>query len=165
MPENTTTVLQANSPGATIISRLLFVLRTIPYQQHIPELLYLTPNDYQQDREVLDLLAALKFSSSIILGKTQNSNESLNSMIWHHDSKAKRVGQKSLIASKAIGVLSFNDGSLAYAALLKELGMDVSCNTLKFFSQRDTVHLYKWSLYKSGTSISELIFAHIRSLQ
>ena len=58
-------------------------------------------------------------------------------MIWHHSPKAKRVGQKSLIASTAMAVLSYNDGSLAYAALLKELGMNVSHNTLEFLARRD----------------------------
>ena len=98
---------------------------------------YLAPNVFQRARDVFDLFAFLEFCGSITLGKTQNCNESLHSMIWHHASKAKRVGQKSLIASTAMAVLSFNDGSLAYAELLKELGMDVSFNTLQFLSQRD----------------------------
>ena len=104
---------------------------------------YLAPNEYQRAREVFDLFASLEFCGSITLGKTQNSNESLHSMIWHHAPKAKRVGQKSLIVSTAMAVLSFNDGSLAYAALLKELGMDVSYNTLKFLSQRDRLRNLK----------------------
>ena len=100
---------------------------------------YLTANEYKRAREVFDLFASLEFCGSITLGKTQNSNESLHSMIWHHSPKAKRVGQKSLIASTAMAVLSFNDGSLAYAALLKELGMDVSHNTLEFLARRDNL--------------------------
>ena len=60
-------------------------------------------------------------------------------MIWHHSPKAKRVGQKSLIASTAMAVLSFNEGSLVFAALLKELGMDVSHNTLQFLARRDNL--------------------------
>ena len=104
---------------------------------------YLSANEYQRAREVFDLFASLEFCGSITLGKTQNSNESLHSMIWHHSPKAKRVGQKSLIASTAMAVLSFNDGSLAYAALLRELGMDVSNNTLQFLSRRDKLRNIK----------------------
>ena len=104
---------------------------------------YLTPIEYQRAREVFDLFASLEFCGSITLGKTQNSNESLHSMIWHHAPKAKRVGQKSLIASTAMAVLSFNDGSLAYAALLKELGMEVSHRTLAFLSRRDRLRNLK----------------------
>ena len=100
---------------------------------------YLTANEHKRAIEVFDLFASLEFCGSITLGKTQNSNESLHSMIWHHSPKAKRVGQKSLIASTAMAVLSFNDGSLAYAALLKELGMDVSRNTLEFLARRDNL--------------------------
>ena len=103
----------------------------------------MTPIEYQRAREVFDLFASLEFCGSITLGKTQNSNESLHSMIWHHAPKAKRVGQKSLIASTAMAVLSFNDGSLAYAALLKELGMEVSHRTLAFLSRRDRLRNLK----------------------
>ena len=83
------------------------------------------------------MFASLEFCGFINLGKTQNSNESLHSMIWHHTPKAKRVGQKSLIDSNSMAMLGFNDGTLAYAALLKELGMTVRHNTLKFLARRD----------------------------
>ena len=98
---------------------------------------YLSPTEHKRAREVFDIFASLEFCGAITLGKTQNSNESLHAMIWHHSPKAKRLGQKSLIASTAMAVLSFNEGSLAYAALLKELGMDVSHNTLEFLARRD----------------------------
>ena len=104
---------------------------------------YLAPNEYQRARDVFDLFTFLEFCGSITLGKTQNSNESLRSMIWHHASKAKRVGQKSLIAITAMAVLSSNECSLAYAELLKELGMDVSINTLQFISKRDRLRNLK----------------------
>ena len=93
---------------------------------------YLTPQEHKRAREVFDLFASLEFCGSITLGQTQNSNESLPSMIWHHSPKAKRVGQKFLITSNAMAVISFNDGSLAYAALLKELRMDASLVPLSF---------------------------------
>ena len=104
---------------------------------------YLTPIEYQRARQVFDTFASLEFCSSITLGKTQNSNESLHSMIWHHSPKTKRVGQKSLIASTAMAVLSYNDGSLAFAALLKKLGMDASHRTLEFLARRDNIRNLK----------------------
>ena len=45
---------------------------------------YFAPNEYQRVKEVFDLFASLEFCGSITLGKTQNSKESLHSMIWHH---------------------------------------------------------------------------------
>ena len=67
---------------------------------------YLTPNEFKGAREVFCVFASLDFCSSITLGKTQNSNESLHSMIRHHSPETKRVGQKSLIASTAMAVIS-----------------------------------------------------------
>ena len=89
---------------------------------------YLTPAEYSR---------ALSFCNTITMGKTQNSNESLHNMLWHNSPKSKHVGQKSLSASTALAVLSFNDGSMAYSKVMHELGLIPSHHTLQFFSRRD----------------------------
>ena len=91
---------------------------------------YLTQIEKQRARQVFDTFASLEFYCSMTIGKTQNSNKSLHSMIWQHSPKTKRVGEKSLIASTAMAVLSHNDGSLAFAMLFKKLGMDASHRAL-----------------------------------
>ena len=71
------------------------------------------------------------------MGKTQNSNESLHNLIWHNSPKSKHVGQKSLSASTALAVLSFNDGSSSYSRVMEELGLTLIHHTLQHLSRRD----------------------------
>ena len=98
---------------------------------------YLSPKEYERAEEVFKVFASLSFCATITLGKTQNSNESLHNMLWHNSPKSKHVGQKSLVASTALAVLSFNEGSLSYSTVMKELGLKVSHNTLLYLSRRD----------------------------
>ena len=58
-------------------------------------------------------------------------------MLWNNSPKNKHVGQKSLIASTALAVLSFNDGTLSYSRVMEELGQTISHHTLLYLSKRD----------------------------
>ena len=98
---------------------------------------YLTPAEYTRAVEVFATFGSLSFCSTVTLGKTQNSNESLHNMLWHNSPKSKHIGTKSLVASTALAVLSFNDGSLSYSRVMEEMGLTISHNTLKFLSTRD----------------------------
>ena len=98
---------------------------------------FLTVAEFNRTTEVFQVFASLSFCHTITLGKTQNSNESLHNMLWHNAPKAKRVGHKSLVASTALAVLSFNEGSLSYSVLMKELGLTASHQTLQHLSTRD----------------------------
>ena len=98
---------------------------------------YLTPAEYSRALDVFTVFGSLCFCNTITMGKTQNSNESLHNMLWHNSPKSKHVGQKSLSASTALSVLSFNDGSMAYSKVMHELGFIPSHHTLQFFSRRD----------------------------
>ena len=98
---------------------------------------YLSPAEFERAVEVFKLFGSLSFCSTITMGKTQNSNESLHNMLWHNSPKSKHVGQKSLVASTALAVLSFNDGSLSYARVMEELGLTISHHTLLYLSRRD----------------------------
>ena len=75
---------------------------------------YLSPGEFARAVDVFKVFGSLSLCATITLGKTQNSNESLHNMLWHNSPKSKHVGQKSLSASTALAVLSFNDGSLSY---------------------------------------------------
>ena len=98
---------------------------------------YLSPPEFARAVDVFKVFGSLNFCSTITLGKTQNSNESLHNMLWHNSPKSKRVGQKSLAASTALAVLSFNDGSLSYSRVMEELGLTISHHTLLYLSRRD----------------------------
>ena len=100
---------------------------------------YLSPAEFARTVEVFKVFGSLSFCSTITLGKTQNSNESLHNMLWHNSPKSKHVGQKSLVASTALAVLSFNDGSLSYSRVMEELGLTVSHHTLVYLSKRDRI--------------------------
>ena len=54
-------------------------------------------------------------------GKTQNSNESINGVIWKRCSKDVFVGGKVLEMGVASAVISFNDGTKRLIDIMKEL--------------------------------------------
>ena len=68
--------------------------------------------------------------SALMLGLTQNANESLHSVLWHNVPEGKRVGQYSLQASASIDVSTFNEGSLILASILADMGVQCTNVTL-----------------------------------
>ena len=98
---------------------------------------YLSPAEFARAVEVFKVFGSLRFCRTITLGKTQNFNESLHNMLWHNSPKSKHVGQRSLIASTAFAVLSFNDGSLSFSRVMEELGLTISHHTLLYLSKSD----------------------------
>ena len=98
---------------------------------------YLSPAEFARAVEVFQVFGSLSFCRTITMRKTQNSNESLHNMLWHNSPKSKHVGQKSLTASTALAVLSFNDGSLSYSRVMEKLGLTISHQTLVYLSKRD----------------------------
>ena len=60
-------------------------------------------------------------------------------MLWHNAPKSKRVGQKSLVASTTLAVISFNESSLSYSVLIKELGIQPSYNSIIYLARRDRI--------------------------
>ena len=74
---------------------------------------------------------------ALTMGKTQNANESLHSIVWHNSPKAKHIGQKSFDISTAIAVATFNDGDIALSPLLSALSIPSSYTTLLHLSRRD----------------------------
>ena len=92
-------------------------------------------------KEVFQTFASLEVCGAVTMGKTQNANESLHSVIWHNSPKGKYVGQKSLDCSTALAVTSFNEGSLSFAAILREYGVSVSASTVKYLASRDKTRM------------------------
>ena len=74
---------------------------------------------------------------TLTLGQTQKANESLHSIVWHNAPKFKRVGQRSLLASAALAVSSFNEGKMVLAFVLTQLGILCDYKTLLHFARMD----------------------------
>ena len=98
---------------------------------------YLSTAELKRTVDVFAAFASLDFCQTITLGKTQNSNESLHNTLWHNAPKSKRAGHKSLKVSTALAVLSFNEGSMSYSRLMKDLGLTCSHESLVYTARRD----------------------------
>ena len=99
---------------------------------------YLTGPEYQRAaKEVFNSFASMTMCGALTMGKTQNANESLHSIVWHNSPKAKHIGQTSIDASTAIAVVTFNDGDIALSAVLSALSIPCSYSTLLHLSRRD----------------------------
>ena len=57
-------------------------------------------------------------------GKTQNSNESFNGMIWNRIPKAHHVGIGLLSLGVYDAIANFNDGAIAAYHILKQVGIE-----------------------------------------
>ena len=98
---------------------------------------YLNTSEYGRAKEVFSTFASLSMCGALTMGQTQNANESLHSIIWHNSPKAKYVGQKSIEASTALAVSTFNGGEMALASVLHAMSITPSYNTLLHFARRD----------------------------
>ena len=105
--------------------------------QSKPRKPYLSEEEGTCLREALTVFGTISFCGCLTLGTTQNANESLHSMLWHNAPKMKRIGQKSMQASAALAVLSFNNGTLSYSSVLDSQGIHLSHNSLEYLSNCD----------------------------
>ena len=98
---------------------------------------YLNTDEVIRLRDVFKKFASIEMCSALTLGLTQNSNESLHSVLWHNAPKTKHVGQKYLQASASIAVCTFNEGSMMLGAILADLGVRCPRKTLTHFAKMD----------------------------
>ncbi|KAH7956502.1 hypothetical protein HPB52_010143 [Rhipicephalus sanguineus] len=71
-------------------------------------------------------------------GKTQNSNESLHSIVWAHSAKERHASLLSVQAAVAEAVVKFNAGNeAASAAILKELKLNPGPSAKKRMAEKD----------------------------
>ncbi|CAF1186168.1 unnamed protein product [Didymodactylos carnosus] len=76
-------------------------------------------------------------------GLTQNSNESLNSMIWSILSKSKNHGFISVRGTAAEAVIIFNRGRVGLLPFFDTLGLDVNYSLLNSSLAKDSKRLAK----------------------
>ena len=112
---------------------------TLP-KRRIP---YCTDTEIIRITQVFQTFASLEVCGALTMGKTQNANDSLHSVIWHNSPKGKYIGQKSLDCSTALAVTSFNEGSLSFAAILREYGVSVFASTVHHLASRDKTRILK----------------------
>ena len=87
--------------------------------------------------------SSLEVCGALTMGKTQNVNDSLHSVVWHNSPKGKYLGQKSFYCSSALAVTSFNEGSLSFAGIINEYGIRASHSTLYHLAPiRDQIRNY-----------------------
>lgn len=75
-------------------------------------------------------------------GRTQNANESFNHVVWERAPKNVFVGLQTLKIATMDAVLSFNDGSIARANILKSFGLNPGRNTVKWLKEVDDKRRY-----------------------
>ncbi len=75
-------------------------------------------------------------------GYTQNSNESLNSVIWKICPKIKNHGLFVVKAATALAICLYNDGAKGYMKVLDSLGLSVGNNTKRFCEMKDRDRIY-----------------------
>ena len=89
-----------------------------------------------------------RMSSPVLLrkiahGKTQNTNESLNNLIWVHCPKETFVGKDRLTAAVAEAVAKFNRGNSHIAQVLELMNIPANASTLSALEAMDTVRIKK----------------------
>lgn len=70
-------------------------------------------------------------------GKTQNTNESLNSLIWTFCSKEKNSGRHIVETSVNLAVANFNDGKKSHLNIMRQLGITPGMQSILFAENTD----------------------------
>ena len=78
---------------------------------------------YKKVLPIFRELAKDELLEKCLHGKTQNANESLNSLIWQRCPKTYFAGRKSVEIAAASTIVHFNDGPLAIDNVLSRLGV------------------------------------------
>lgn len=70
-------------------------------------------------------------------GKTQNSNESINALVWKCCPKTSSCGKRIVKIAVGEAVILFNEGNVGRLELMKDLGLTISNATVKFMRMLD----------------------------
>ena len=72
---------------------------------------------------------------------TQNSNESINNLVWKYCPKEKRHGLIAVEISVAIAVFIFNDGCKRLGQILEAMDITVGRFAVTFFEDKDVFRI------------------------
>lgn len=76
-----------------------------------------------------------------LLGATQNSNESFNSMIWARCSKMDFSGTSTVQTATSLSVMAFNGGSQSLTQVMDKLGVEAGPLCRAYLASRDRGHV------------------------
>lgn len=110
---------------------------TYSHKNSLPEVVMTTIKPIFKDLSDKSLL------SKCTHGKTQNPNESLNNVIWARVPKTNFVGYRTLKIGVLDAVITFNDGSMGRAKVLKEMGITPGFNAIAGFHRADIFRVKK----------------------
>lgn len=99
-------------------------------------------------------VASPELMGKIMHGKTQNSNESLNNVIWTLCPKEVFCGKQRVTAAVAEAVDKFNRGGFQFAEVLKRLDLSLNVVTSTALTKRDSLRIKKAE--KSAEAASRL---------
>ena len=102
------------------------------HKNSLPEAVLLALKPVFQDLAHPDLL------ERCLQGYTQNSNESLNNMIWRFAPKKKNHGLVTVRTAVSLAVEIFNDRAVTLAATMRELGLNVGVHATRCFKGMDS---------------------------
>lgn len=74
-------------------------------------------------------------------GKTQNANESLNSVIWKFCPKTRGAGKRVVEIATGEAVITFNDGNQGRIKIMEEFGLTVGNRSKECFIELDNLRL------------------------
>lgn len=72
-------------------------------------------------------------------GYTQNSNESINNLVWKFAPKKKHHGLLTVKSAVSLALGIYNDGAVTLARVMRQMGLDVvGLFAVKCFTDKDT---------------------------
>lgn len=74
-------------------------------------------------------------------GKTQNANESLNSVIWRLCPKTRGAGRRVVEIATCEAAITFNDGNMGRIKIMEEFGLAVGNRAKQCFIELDNLRL------------------------
>lgn len=86
-------------------------------------------------------------------GFTQNSNESLNNMIWNYCPKNKYHGMKTVEIAIGLAVTNFNDGAVGWKNIFNKLELEYGQFSEDFLRQTDRERLNKSEVRTTEASL------------
>lgn len=93
--------------------------------------------------KMIEDLTSKELLSRCLRGLTQNSNESLNSVLWSILSKSKYHGFSSILGVAAVASVSFNGGRTAFLEFLQQSSIAINEDLYINLSARDEKRIVK----------------------
>ena len=97
-------------------------------------------------KPIFNDLSHPKLLSRCLGGKTQNNNESINSLIWKLSPKTQGAGRRIVEIATSEAVILFNDGNQGKANVMKKIGITVGKHARQCLSELDQQRIETSSL-------------------